>query len=115
LSPILQELAPGLSDLADPNPKEKILDGVKKIEVLGDENAGGVACRHLRFTQEGAVVDLWVEAGGQPWLRKIFIKAGEATIDVRFDEWDLAPKFDAKTFDITPPAGARKVDPNAQP
>ena len=111
---LLRRLAPGLDSLLAADPRKSIMEGVLKATVQGEELAGAVACDRVRFEQPGATVDMVVEKGAAPLLRRMVLKTeGAATtqVDVRFDEWKANPKVTAQTFAFVAPAGAKKVEP----
>jgi hypothetical protein len=80
--------------------------------LVGESQVDGVATDHLAFRQPDIDWQLWVEKGGRALPRKIVITTRYAVGDPQYTavlRWNTAPKFDAKTFVLTPPAGATKI------
>ena len=90
------------------------MDGVTEGLVVGEAIIEGVRCDHLAFRAPQVDWQIWIQKGAQPLPRKILI----TTLDlpnapqfaVTVTQWNLTPKFDAKTFAFTPPAGVQKID-----
>jgi peroxiredoxin len=100
------------------------------VDLLGREEAGGRACRHIRVHMPGETVELWVADGPQPWLMRMRpIPPGPAPgdpagdtdsgedgmivfsvqIDFIFRNWSTEFLSD-EVFAIAPPADYQKVD-----
>lgn len=80
--------------------------------VVGDSTVDGVLTDHLAFRQPDLDWQLWVEKGTRALPRKLVITTRYALGDPQYTaviRWDTNPKFDAKTFSATPPAGATKI------
>jgi hypothetical protein len=80
--------------------------------LVGDSMVDGVATDHLAFRQPDIDWQLWVEKGQRALPRKIVITTRYAVGDPQYTavlRWNTAPKFDAATFTLVPPAGATKI------
>ena len=67
---------------------------------------------HLAFRQPDIDWQLWVEKGQRALPRKIVITTRYEVGDPQYTavlRWNPAPKFDAGTFTLVPPAGATKI------
>ncbi len=85
-----------------------VLDGV----VVGTGMVAGAECDHLAFHQKDVDWQLWVEKGSRPLPRKLVITTLGRRKEPQHLEvltWDLAPRFDEKTFAFTPPEGAEMM------
>jgi hypothetical protein len=91
-------------------------------DVLGAKHIGrgvidGVECEHLAFRNGETDWQVWVEVGPKPMPRKIIITsktmAAAPQYTVRIKTWktDVTPAAGAFTF--VPPAGAKKLSPDA--
>lgn len=102
---------------------QKLMEGVKRAEYLGEEKVGEVKCHRCRFVRDDFTWDIWIEVGERPLVHQIvpdlsrqFAKAGAAFKDakleytVEFTDWNVTPKFTEEDFAFHPPAGAEQVD-----
>jgi hypothetical protein len=84
---------------------------------LGRAIIDGRECEHLAFRNFDTDWQLWVEAGERPIPRKMVItsktlnSAPQYTLQVKRWKTGVQPASDAFTF--TPPADARKIEPDA--
>jgi hypothetical protein len=108
----LDIVAPG-SDLIDKNAYENLMEGVTEGKVLGKAVIEGVRCDHLAFRAPQLDWQIWIQEGPQPLPRKLVITTldlpNAPEFSVTLTEWNLQPTFDAQTFRLTPPAGAREI------
>ncbi len=91
-----------------------LMDSVISGMVVGKSVIEGVRCDQLAF--RGPVTDLqvWIQEGAQPLLRKVVITTRDMFNAPQFSatvtKWDLQPRFDDQTFRFSAPAGTKKVD-----
>jgi hypothetical protein len=94
-----------------------LVAGVREAKHMGPGVIDGVACEHLAFRNGETDWQVWVEKGARPMLRKIVITsktvAAAPQYTVRIKTWktDVTPA--AGTFTFVPPAGAKKLAPDA--
>jgi hypothetical protein len=94
-----------------------LVAGVREAKHMGPGVIDGVACEHLAFRNGETDWQVWVEKGARPMPRKIVITsktlAAAPQYTVRIKSWktDVAPA--AGTFTFVPPAGAKKLAPDA--
>jgi hypothetical protein len=104
-----------LSDFLYSDPYQTLMEGVLYGKYLGIHQAGGAACHHLTFGQDGVAWQLWIDAGEQPWPRKLAIAywedASVPQYQATFRRWIPDPQLDDAGFRFAPPAGAKQVDP----
>jgi hypothetical protein len=80
--------------------------------VVGEETVGGVLCTHLAFTTEGADVEVWIDAGERPLIRRFVIgydRARRPQFRAQIREWDLSPRARDSAFTYRPPKGAERL------
>lgn len=126
-----------VSALFAEDPEKALLEGVKLANYLGTEEVEKRPCHHLRFSQDEVDWELWLEAGQQPWVRKVFLDLGKAmesqlgnlgeqlgeaggmaelfkdlkmTMTLSFTDWTAHTELPADRFRFTPPEGAKKGD-----
>jgi peroxiredoxin len=122
----LEKLALGqglefVAPLLEENPYDAILKDVTDVRYVGLEDLEGEKAHHLQLVLPEAEYDVWIDAGEKPLVRriqlditKIFAAKGipegvSIELASNFVDWNLAPKFDDKTFKFDPPEGAKKV------
>lgn len=90
-----------------------LTDGATEGIVVGKSMIEGVPCDQVAF--RGPVTDLqvWIQQGPQPLMRKIVITTRDLPNAPQFSatvtKWNLQPRFDDKTFRFAAPAGAKQV------
>jgi hypothetical protein len=103
-----------LSDLLYADPYATLMDGVIYGKYLGIHQAGGVACHHLTFGQDGVQWQIWIDAGAQPLPRKLAIaywdQPGVPQYQATFKRFELGTKVAPAMFAAQVPAGAKKLD-----
>lgn len=117
LGPFLQKISPGLDTLVEEDPKPKIMEDVSKLTIVGEEKLENVDYVRLRFVQPEATVDLLVQKGDQPLMRRLLLKTADNSTVIQFDltDWKIDPKLEGDPFAFTPPEGAKKVAPESAP
>ncbi len=53
------------------DPAKHLANGLKSGELVGEEDVGGTKCQHLKLVYEKHAVDLWIESGEKPLIRKL--------------------------------------------
>jgi hypothetical protein len=105
------------ADLLLSNPYDALVAGVKEAKHIGRGVIDGVECEHLAFRNFDTDWQLWVEVGARPIPRKMVItsktvnNAPQYTLRVKSWKTGVQPKPNA--FAFTPPAGAKKLSPDA--
>jgi hypothetical protein len=99
------------------NSYDVLIADVLEAKHIGRGVIDGVECEHLAFRNGETDWQVWVEVGPRPMPRKIVITsktmAAAPQYSVRIKSWktDVAPA--AGTFAFVPPAGAKKLAPDA--
>jgi hypothetical protein len=98
-------------------PYDLLVDGVLEAKHIGRGVVEGVECEHLAFRNGETDWQLWVELGPKPMPRKYVVTsktmaaAPQYTVRIRSWKSDVTPA--AGTFTFVPPAGAKKLAPDA--
>ncbi len=104
------------ADLLLSNSYDVLVAGVQEAKYMGRGVIDGRECEHLAFRNFDTDWQLWVETGKEPFPRKMVItsktvnSAPQYTLTVKSWKTGVKPARDA--FSFTPPAGAKKLDPN---
>jgi hypothetical protein len=101
-------------DLIYANAYDILMDGVTQSFVVGKSVIEGVRCDQLAFRAPHVDLQVWVQEGPQPLVRRFVITTRDLPnapqFAVTMTKWNLQPKFDARTFRFVPPDGHKKVD-----
>lgn len=80
---------------------------------VGPETLDGVKVEHLALELESVDLQLWIDAGEKPLIRRVVVtyveEEGEPQLRAQYLEWDLAPAFAADEFAFAPPQGFEKI------
>ena len=89
------------------------VDGEETILYLTDKaRVAGTDCHHLVIRGAESDVQLWIQEGEQPLLRKIIITSKWEGGSPRFVanlKWNLSPDFDSQAFRFKAPDGAVNI------
>lgn len=106
-------IAPPLIALARTNPLENLNDLATSGFYVGLHQVRGVKCHHLAYTAEAMDVQLWIENGLLPLLRKVVItyknEPGSPQFTVYLTEWDFSPHLPDSVFKFLKPKSALLV------
>jgi hypothetical protein len=109
----LDVVAPA-GDLLYANAYDILMDGVTQSFVVGKAVIEGVRCDQLAFRAPHVDLQVWVQEGPQPLVRRYVITTRDLPNSPQFGvtmtKWNLQPKFDSKTFRFVPPSGQNKID-----
>lgn len=87
---------------------------VVRARTLGIHDVDGVPCHHLLLQGEEEDWQVWIDAGKQPLFRKMVIDFrdldGAPQQTILLTDWDLNPKFSAKSFAAVLPKGAIRTE-----
>ncbi|MGB7951530.1 MAG: DUF2092 domain-containing protein [Candidatus Binatia bacterium] len=105
------------ADLLLSNSYDVLMAGVMEAKHIGRGVIDGLECEHLAFRNHESDWQLWVEVGKRPIPRKMVITSKtlnngpQYTLRVKSWKTGVQPGRDAFAFD--PPAGAKKLGPDA--
>ena len=109
----LDVVAPA-GDLVYANAYDVLMDGVTRSFVVGKSVIEGVRCDQLAFRAPHVDLQMWVQEGHRPLVRRFVITTRDLPNAPQFavtvTKWDLQPRFGPRTFTFVPPSGARKVE-----
>jgi len=81
--------------------------------IIGQHEVAGYLCDHVLFGNEAVSVQLWIDVGDHPLLRKIVVtyqqEPGVPQYAAVLADWDIAPDFSADDFSFSPPAGFEPI------
>jgi hypothetical protein len=101
-------------DVLYSDPYTGLMDDVTSGVYIGNEPIGDRNCHHLAFRAHDTDWQMWVEDSPKALPCRYVITSldvpGVPEFTVAFSSWNLAPTFDAKHFEFTPPPGAKKID-----
>jgi len=107
------ELEAPLMDLIHRNASTHLIGSQDTILYLTDKTRiGGVDCHHLAIRGDESDVQLWVEEGDRPVLRKIMITSKWEGGSPRFTSnlmWDSDPDFEQGVFEFKAPEGSMNI------
>ncbi len=105
------------ADLLLSNSYQVLMAGVEESKYIGRGVIDGVECEHLAFRNFDTDWQLWVEVGKRPIPRKLVITSKTLNCapqyTVRIKSWKTGAEPARDAFAFTPPAGAKKLDPDA--
>jgi len=103
-----------LMDMIFKDASARLLSSDETIMYLTDKSrVGGVDCHHLAIRGSEIDVQLWVEEGDHPLVRKIMMTSKWEGGSPRFVAnllWDTAPKFEPGFFEFKAPEDAMKIE-----
>jgi hypothetical protein len=87
--------------------------------VVGTERLRGVDCDHVALRNPDADLQLWIDRGERPLVRRVVITyrslPGQPSFWADLEEWSLSPKLAESAFMFTPPAGAERIRFDVRP
>jgi hypothetical protein len=103
-----------LADFLYSDPYAVLMEDVTYGRYLGIHQAAGVACHHLAFSQDTIEWQVWIDAGEQPFPRKLVIsyvqEPGEPQYSATLRRWNMEVKAPEGLFTFEAPEGAQKID-----
>ena len=103
-----------LLDMIYQDAADHLINSDDTILYLTDKSrVGGANCHHIVIRSTEADVQLWVEEGDSPMVRKIMITSKWDGGSPRFTanlHWDTSPKFEPGKFEFKAPEGAFKIE-----
>ena len=101
-----------LGELAESDPHAALTRGVDQAHYLGVHDVDGTACHHVLLQRPDLDLQLWIEVGAKPLLRKLVFeypeRPGQPEYEVTLTEWKLAMPKPA-IFTPKLPKGAGRV------
>ena len=74
----------------------------------------GRSCTHVAFRKPGVDVQLWVDNGEKPLVRKYVLTTTDMAASPQYilvlSGWETNPKIDGNVFQFVPPKGATRID-----
>lgn len=109
----LEIIAPA-GDLVYKNAYEILMTDVSQAFVVGKAVIEGARCDHLAFRAPHVDMQVWIQEGKEPLIRKIVLTTRDVVNAPQFSlvvtKWNLQPQLTDKTFSFAPPKDAKKID-----
>lgn len=103
-----------LGELIANDPSELLELTRGKGRYVGSHEVDGAACDHLAFALPEVDLQLWVQAEGEPLLRRLVIvfreEAGLPRYEATLGDWKLGPQPSPAVFQAALPEGAAKIE-----
>ncbi len=103
-----------LADLAGASLCDHMSKGITHGIYAGMHKVRGVLCHHFTFDRKDAHVQVWVQDGDQPLIRKVVITREGLPHSPQWSavltDWNLDPRLDDNVFVYVPPEGAEKIE-----
>ena len=96
---------------------DKRLPPKHKGYYFGSTLIDGKSCHHIGFTNENRELQVWIEKGQTPLIKKFVIIDKTEKLNPRsatLIRWDIHPRFDEKHFRFKAPEGAVKISVSAK-
>jgi hypothetical protein len=108
-----------LAELLRNNPRQAIEDSLEFADLVGKERLRGADCDHVALSNPDTDLQLWIEQGERPFVRRVVITyrnlPGQPSFWADLEDWSLSPELGKSTFTFTPPAGAERVRFDVRP
>ena len=108
-----------LAELLRNSPRQAIEDSLEAADVVGAARLRGVDCDHIALRNPDADLQLWIERGKAPLVRRVVITyrnlEGQPSFWADLDDWSFDPRFPEDAFTYRPPAGAERVRFDVRP
>lgn len=107
-------LSLALLDVARSNFGANILKDVQKSAYVGKSNVGNIVCHHVAFAKETMNLQLWIEEGDKPFLRKFLVtfknNPAMPTWSAEISDWNLSPVLPDGWTAFVPKPGMKKIE-----
>ncbi len=102
-----------LVDLASPKLWELVSKKIRHSLYVGMSMVRGVPCYHLAFDGKDRHLEVWIEAGNKPLIRKILIENIKQQASPEWTaylgQWNTKARLADAMFNFVPPSGVKKV------
>jgi hypothetical protein len=102
-----------LEDLLVADPYASVMAAVRSSASFGKADILGTTCQHIAFSTESVDLQLWIQEGPSPLLRKLVITYKQEDTAPQFtaifSDWKFAEKTPAEAFVFTPNKGEMKI------
>lgn len=108
-----------LAELLQSDPRAELVGSLTGAYRVGTAKLAGVACDHLAFRNDDADLQLWIEQGAKPLLRRVVItyrdEPGAPSFAADLGDWKLDAKSSEKDFRYVPPKDVERIRFSAPP
>ncbi len=95
------------------DPHTELLDDVLDGSYLGLRTVGGQRCHQLAFREAKLDWQIWIDAGAQPWPRKLVVTyktlPAYPQFSATFTRWDANASTQDSDYAFSPPANAVEI------
>ena len=102
-----------LADLASPMLYDHIYPSVRHSLYVGLHKVRGIPCHHLAFDRKNEHIQLWIDAGEKPLLRKVSItykkREGSPVWVAYLGDWNTAATLEEGLFEFKVPPDVQKI------
>ena len=106
-------LTVALTDLASAKLYEHLAPALPSARYLGRETVNGTPCHHIGLERPGVAIELWIDTGSKPLLRKVSFVERELPQAPRWTatlkDWGLSVQLNDKVFAFKAPAQTRRI------
>ena len=103
-----------LSELLQSDVASVIEQKIESVLYVGPSELDGMACEHIAFGSPEVDVQMWIERGDRPFLRRVVLtydlEEGSPQFRANFSGWTLTPSVPDSLFAFDAPEGAQKVN-----
>ena len=103
-----------LADIITSDPYANFVENATLGVYVGPSFVEDIPTHHLFFSHEVVDVQLWIDDGGVPLIRKLVItyKDGESAPQFRaqFNDWDFVPDYPDSVYEFGQAKSAQKID-----
>jgi hypothetical protein len=102
-----------LTDLASPSLLDHISKKVEHSLYAGLHKVRGIPCHHLAFDGADVQLQVWVDAGEKPLMRKVVFThkklEGSPQWIAYLSDWNVSPVLEDSLFNFAAPSGVKKI------
>lgn len=107
-------LSLAILDVARSDFGDNILKDVSKSAYVGLSNVGGILCHHVAFVKEAFNLQLWIETGDRPFIRKFVVtfknNPAMPNWSAEITDWTLSPVLPNGWTTFVPKPGMKKIE-----
>ncbi|MDY0039130.1 MAG: DUF2092 domain-containing protein [Desulforhabdus sp.] len=102
-----------LSELYSIELPKFLKENIRVLDYVEEARIDGVDCDHLAARMDDGDLQVWIEQGNKPLLRRIIVTyknaLGQPQYRAQLKDWDFSPKISGSLFNFTPPKGAERI------
>jgi hypothetical protein len=103
-----------LSELLQSDVTSVVEERIESALYVGTSTLDGVVCEHIAFGSPEVDMQMWIERGDRPFLRRVVLtydlEEGSPQFRADLSDWTLTPSVPDSLFAFDEPEGAQKVN-----